>query len=62
MKKVRFYPKNSSTGVSVNNRQDIIACMGELGYNIQSIDILENGLVIGYIEGQGFTLGHIVEE
>lgn len=62
MKKVRFYPKNSSTGMIVNNRQDIIACMGELGYNIQSIDILENGLVIGYIGGQGFTLGHIVEE
>ena len=62
MKKMKFIARNSFTGVYVNNEQDIIACLGELGYSIESIDVLDNGLVIGYIGGQGVTLGQVVEE
>lgn len=57
-----FYRKNSTTGIYVSSKQDIIACMGGLGYSIDSIDILDNGLVIGYIKGQGVTLGYIKDE
>lgn len=62
MKRRIFYRKNSSTGVYVSSEHDIIACMGELGYRIESIDIHNSGLVIGYIGGQGVTLGQLIEE
>ena len=62
MKKIKFIAKNSITGVYVSSMQDIKSCLGELGYSIESIDILDNGLVVGYIEGQGVTLGRVVEE
>ena len=59
---MKFYRKNSTIGVDVNNEQDIIACMGELAYSIQSVDVLERGVVIGYIGGQGVTLGFLKDE
>lgn len=59
---MKFYRVNSSIGINVNNRQDIIACLGELGYSIESIDVLRNGLVIGYIGEQGITLGYLKDE
>lgn len=62
MKRSIFYRKNSSAGVYVSSEHDIIACMGEIGHSIESIDILNSGLVIGYIGGQGVTLGRIIEE
>lgn len=62
MARIKFYHKNSSAGIYVSSKQDIIACMGELGYSIDSIDINNNGLVIGYIKGQGVTLGYLKED
>lgn len=62
MRKMKFYRKNSIEGVYVNSKQDIIACMGELGNSIESIDVHEDGLIIGYIRGQGVALGQLKEE
>ena len=62
MKTMKFYRTNSITGVYVNSKQDIIAYFGELGYSFDSIDSLDTGLVIGYIRGQGVTLGQLKEE
>lgn len=59
---MKFYRKNCTKGVEVSNKQDIIACMGELAYSIQSIEIIERGVVIGYIGGQGVTLGFLKDE
>lgn len=61
MRKMFFYRKNSTKGVLVNSKQDILACMGDLGYSIDSI-VVHDSLVIGYIGGQGVTLGHLIEE
>ena len=60
--KMKFYQKRGNVGYPVNSEQDIIDYMGELGYSINSIDILENGLVIGYIGEQGITLGHLRDD
>lgn len=60
--KMKFYQKRGNVGYPVNSEQDIIDYMGELGYSINSIDILENGLVIGYIGGQGVTVGYLRED
>lgn len=62
MKKMYFYPKDGRDGVLVNSLQDIRNYMGELGYNIGEIDIQSNGLVIGYMRGQGVTLGQLKED
>jgi hypothetical protein len=59
---MKFYPKDSAIGFNVSDKKDIIACMGELGSSIQSIDVLENGSVIGYLGGQGVTIGHLKDE
>lgn len=62
MRKMKFYRKNNRTGVYVSSNQDIIACMGEPGNSIESIDVHEGGLVIGFIRGQGVVLGQLKEE
>ena len=59
---MKFYQKGRSEGYPVNSKQDIIDSMGEFGYSIGSIEILENGLVIGYIGEQGITLGYLRED
>lgn len=56
---MKFYRINSTTGFHVSSKMDIIACLGEFASSIESIDILDNGLVIGYIGGQGVTLGQL---
>ena len=58
---MKFYRKNSTIGVDVCSKQEIIAYMGEIGNSIQSIDVTNNGLVIGYIGGQGVVLGYLKE-
>lgn len=62
MRRMKFVAKNSMSGVYVSSKKDIIACLGELGYSIESIEIYNNGLVIGYIGGQGVTLGQVTDE
>ena len=59
---MKFYQKKGSLGYPVNSKQDIIDYLGELGYSIGSVDILENGLVIGYIGEQGVTLGYLRDD
>ena len=59
MKKMYFYPNDGRDGVLVNSLQDIRNYMGELGHSIGDIDIQSNGLVIGYMGGQGVTLGRL---
>ena len=59
---MKFYQKERTTGYPVNSEQDIIDYMGELGYSISSIEILGNGMVIGYVGEQGITLGYLRED
>ena len=59
MSKMKFYPTNSNDCVDVNSSQDIKEYMGEIGESLNSIEVLEGGLVIGHIAEQGITLGRV---
>lgn len=62
MKQKLFEPKDGRNAIIVSSIEEILEYMGELGYSIQSIDVNENGLVIGYIGGQGIVLGQLKDE
>lgn len=56
---MKYYPTNSTIGYDVSSKQDIIACLGDLGESLTSVEILNNGLVVGFIAEQGVTLGRV---